>query len=135
MASRVRRKWVLNPFERPEHLFLEAAPYIVAILILRKRLITTATGEVIDSFEALEKCTALRLDGCSENVRLFRQGAGAEVMTISSLSCRLSAPPSCTPFHLPSAIAPPLAAWRWPAPSHSRLLPRLTASPRASSGL
>ena len=60
ILKRVTRHWVLHPFERPENLFLESTPFVLAILMLRRRL-REAGGRLITTWEELEASTSLRL--------------------------------------------------------------------------
>lgn len=88
ILKRVTRNWVLHPFERPENLFLEATPFVLAILMLRRRL-REVGGRLITTWEELEASTSLRLDGIGERQPLFRNSCGGEAMSVASLGDRL----------------------------------------------
>lgn len=89
------RHWPPHPFQRPENVPLEATVDIMALLILRSRLMDDETGEILDSVEAVLASRSARLVGVGD-VPLYRNKSSSggrwasEALSVGSLDGRLS---------------------------------------------
>lgn len=64
-GAQFMRYWNLNPFQRPENLVFEMAPYVLAILMARRRLREVETGKLITNPDELIASRALFLERAS----------------------------------------------------------------------